>query len=505
MLIDMAAADRLHRFRQSTAYRTAIICTCLLWATPLLAYTFNGAQMRLSGDDYCYNGILQVYGFWQMQWVSYTQLTLFNGNRYTLTLFSALAGLFGPQANGWLPGLALLIWASSLSWAIYWTSKALKFPLMGREAILLAVQAITLSLAQTPSLEQSLYWRSAMLPYLAPLAAFSLLAGCVCLVQLAGKILATRVGGDPTAINPGRGFSEVGAVLQLTLSGFATLLFGGAAYRDRGKTGGMQKNQAGWAAGANLAGSVIALLLLSLSPYLQQASTMLPERASLDTLRQMIPYNAAVFLHSMLKMHWLGWLCSLIATTSLAWIWSREYPKDSLSSRMLLRITSGIPIAGLVSVLVCMAPNAYIQQSSPELRALLLPQFAWMVTLMGLGIAGGLWLDKIARTLKISGLPLAWAALVLVLLTGFYVLQPSQEAFSQNGRYRRWAELWDVRDTEIRAAKVAGISDLEVIELDHIIPGVGELSPDSNYWYNNCAEMYYGINSIAANQPGWDK
>jgi hypothetical protein len=46
---------------------------------------------------------------------------------------------------------------------------------------------------------------------------------------------------------------------------------------------------------------------------------------------------------------------------------------------------------------------------------------------------------------------------------------------------------------------------LEVMQLDHVIPDVGELNPDPGYWYNQCAAGYYGIDSISANQPGWDQ
>jgi hypothetical protein len=37
------------------------------------------------------------------------------------------------------------------------------------------------------------------------------------------------------------------------------------------------------------------------------------------------------------------------------------------------------------------------------------------------------------------------------------------------------------------------------------LPDIGELDPDPGYWYNQCAAGYYGVDTISANQPGWDQ
>jgi hypothetical protein len=45
--------------------------------------------------------------------------------------------------------------------------------------------------------------------------------------------------------------------------------------------------------------------------------------------------------------------------------------------------------------------------------------------------------------------------------------------------------------------------DEKGIRVDHIISDVRKLSLDPDNWYNNCAEMYYGIKAIYADLPGW--
>jgi hypothetical protein len=69
---------------------------------------------------------------------------------------------------------------------------------------------------------------------------------------------------------------------------------------------------------------------------------------------------------------------------------------------------------------------------------------------------------------------------------------------------KKWSLLWDQRDEQIRKAAQRGESSIEVIALDHPIPGLAELGANPNVAYNQCAEEYYGIPEISANLPGWD-
>jgi hypothetical protein len=69
--------------------------------------------------------------------------------------------------------------------------------------------------------------------------------------------------------------------------------------------------------------------------------------------------------------------------------------------------------------------------------------------------------------------------------------------------FTRWSRLWDERHARLVAAGQNNIETIHVMALDHVIEDVGELSPDQDYWYNNCAEMVYGVDEIIADQPGW--
>ena len=72
-------------------------------------------------------------------------------------------------------------------------------------------------------------------------------------------------------------------------------------------------------------------------------------------------------------------------------------------------------------------------------------------------------------------------------------------------RYQRWAQFWDRRDSVLRQSSRQGELDVHVMEIDHIIPRVGELSPQPDAWYNQCASIYYRLHTISADLPGWDE
>ena len=88
---------------------------------------------------------------------------------------------------------------------------------------------------------------------------------------------------------------------------------------------------------------------------------------------------------------------------------------------------------------------------------------------------------------------------------GAYALGTMISTLDDLDRYQRWARFWDARHAQIVSERRAGAGAIEVVLMDHIIPDVAELQPDPNYFYNNCAEWYYDIQSLAANQSGWDE
>jgi hypothetical protein len=162
-----------------------------------------------------------------------------------------------------------------------------------------------------------------------------------------------------------------------------------------------------------------------------------------------------------------------------------------------------IPVVSFLLVSASMLPNAYVEVSYPPQRTLIIPTFILVSTVF----AGGIWAGSTAAyLLRNSGIRsvIAAAVYILIAVCALYPLFSIPSILSERARYQRWAEFWDARDHQIRVASQGGIELVEVVQIDHLIPDVNELSPDENNWYNNCAEEYYKIRSLVANQPGWD-
>jgi len=152
-----------------------LIFAALAVLVPLIAFGLNGSYMRYSGDDYCYAGYFTQHGLIGSVWNTYFGPSPFHGNRFSLTFFSGLADAVGPTANAALPTLALVLWVASLTYALRIGMRLAGHFIKPWIPIVLALFLVFQTLYQAPDLRQSLYWRSGMLPYLAPLIANTLL------------------------------------------------------------------------------------------------------------------------------------------------------------------------------------------------------------------------------------------------------------------------------------------------------------------------------------------
>ncbi len=151
-----------------------------------------------------------------------------------------------------------------------------------------------------------------------------------------------------------------------------------------------------------------------------------------------------------------------------------------------------------------MSPSVYAQNAYPGERALLPARFISVISIFTLGWLIGLALRLPANlSNRFAILPLGMLVILAMLFA--YPLRTVPKIMSNIPFYSKWSEAWDTRDQSIREAKAAGQTTIEVINIDHPIKDIGELNPDPSYWYNVCAAQYYGVASIKADLPGWDK
>jgi hypothetical protein len=87
--------------------------------------------------------------------------------------------------------------------------------------------------------------------------------------------------------------------------------------------------------------------------------------------------------------------------------------------------------------------------------------------------------------------------MLIVLILAIYPFRASLQVIQEVPEYRRRAEKWDARETQIKTLIAQGETDLTIVQLDGV-DGVKELDTFASHWVNVCAAKYYEVNSIRA-------
>ncbi len=265
------------------------------FSVPLLGYFVTSTFMRYSGDDYCYAASLTQFGFWKSQWLSYTQILTYNGNRYALTLFSNLADLLGPRFNGFLPGIMLVLWLLGLAFLLKTSFEIFSVRVISKPmfAFWLAEILAFFTLYQTPDIAQSLYWRSGMLPYFAPIVANVLL-----LLWVSRSALRSRSFWSAGVLAfffswLSGGCSETGVMFQAGLWGAIFVII----WFNRNRVGHMRYiSQLMPFVLAVLVGTIVAAITLAFSPTLQDRNLPSPDLSRISRSLSMAGWNTFLLL-----------------------------------------------------------------------------------------------------------------------------------------------------------------------------------------------------------------
>jgi len=505
-------------------------------------------------DDYCYSVILANRSFWQGQIDSYLHETTYAGNRFSLTLGLALSELAGRWTVPILPGLAILLFVAGL-YGVIRRIHDVGGPTLNKIQALLAAAAIALfTISTAPNWVQVIYWRTGMFTYFAPLVSGTYLA----LVLLdAGKRRKWRrllmVGAFALALLTG-GFSETAAVVQVTALALALLI---ASLTD--------KKYRPWLfpLGAALAGGVLAIVLLLLSPAnATRWATSYSAPSDLRTTLAGALYNAVYFYVYTAYRQTLPYLFVFLFFGLFALLDKSLQQNIRLLSNksLVLWMVIWLGVAFLLTA-AAMAPSQYVESSYPGARALIIPRFVSVVAGAAISsLAGGLvgkWLNNQRRIrltliaesvivvlflgfwltagqnhltppaypdmrtyvhyhwvviigfvffgLILGGL-LVWRVknqVALAILFGICLLEPllvANRVYIALPAFRDRAVMWDQREEQILMARANGEQEITVRALDSLA-GIAELSDNSDYWVNNCAERYYGVKSLRAVEP----
>lgn len=467
----------------------------------LAGYAYMGSFIRLIGDDYCYGGILQTEGFFGGQRVSYMEDVPYHGDRYTLTFVSFLISLLPPAVNGWIPfltiglyGWALYLFFTNLLKKINW-----EFPALYRVLIALATAYFTLLLA--PTVRQSLYFRSAMLPSFAPIIGTIFLVGQLLRIEKPKSYQVVLVG--VLAFVNG-GLAENGAAFQGVALGLLLL----TALWDVKQSGWKQ-----WSALflplAGIVGTVLSVGVMALSPSI--SATLDAGKVPLGTaLRLSLAHTVDAYKGFFRAKQTAFEMIMLLGYFSVALSsWIKRTPMEKLSFNFKSFIFS-LAISQIVSltlIFAIMLPSAYSRGVYPDPRHLIavsvIMVINWIFVGLQFGKVGIAIVSRFSR--RKSKLYIVFFVLFLFFIGLIYPIRYSFEVIEDRHLYQYWAREWTERDATIRAAAARGETEVHVLLMDHLIEDVGELGPDPvQNWYNLCAADYYGVD-IYADQPGWEE
>lgn len=477
-------------------------------STALFYIGLLATKMRLSGDDYCFNAILSQEGFWGMQPRSYIEVSMVSGNRFSQTFFSGLAGLSPTWGNALLVISCLIAWVAGMMWLVRWLSTKLQFRLTRVEALIIAESFACLVLWSTERLDQSVLWRSAMTAYFLPIAGFTwLLLFVIWTAQSESQKWWKLVIIYLTALISA-GFSETAAAVG---GGFLGLVLT-AVLSMR-----VRKNKHAkrflFPLLISIFGVMTAVALLYFSPVTAMRRSTLPEPITAKELLSLLALNIKTYLWLAVMRRTLTLVLPFGFGLGLGLLYvlgQRNMDRQKMMKPTWKNLILWIVLLSFASIflIACvMLPATYVQVSYPPERALILAQ----VVLTTVCIVGGVLillgfgdifnLDRI-KNAGLYSLLKAVSLMMILSVTISSVLLLQKHA-SKLEFYDRWSRFWDERHEELMDAGRKNKNEIHVIELDHVISDVGELSPDPDYWYNNCAEMYYGIDKIYADQPGW--
>lgn len=521
----------------------------ILFMAVVALYGFSAAQARLLQDDYCYFSILDETRFFQSQAHSYTSVTTYSGNRYSLSFNMGLIDLLGGvKIYPFLPWIIILFWLTGLYFFTKTILQLFNIDLEPWKIVLISELIILFNLALTPNWIQVFYWSSGRMPYLTPTIWIGWLFFLIfhpsqkakwahSLSLLAVFLIAFYIGGFSETVN----FALITiSIIVLLLSFLAPKL----------------KYARALAITATVA-ALLSLAFLYFSPVVQMRATSLyGETSNLWVALLRSVRGGLRFFFSFVKHRPFFLLAAFVIINLLGSILFKDLV-FSIQRKTYLKGLIISTIALLLIIIATMLPSYYAESSHPGDRALNVPTFffviylcfisfstqiftkdhskarqtflwlniflgfalaiLWMITktafhrppdfLTFLSILGQKpWIIIIVLTIGLAifllrrkkpHLTLSVATIILILA------QLMTYSASQASILKERANLWDKREQEILTQKEAGMLEIQVPALDSLV-GIAEINLNPKHWVNVCAARYYKVQQINTVEPVLD-
>jgi hypothetical protein len=481
-----------HTFPNLRLLHVALFLLSLSLLAGLGVFAYLGIFSRYSADDYCFSSrlaetdnLLDATLDWYLD----------TSNRYTTMPLVGISEWFGPSAIQFLPGLAIGLWVASLAWTLSNFSEKSRFSYPRLTGFVLAGLIAYYSILEAPNRHQSLYWRSGMVTYFAPLVAFGFLAGLILTETWRGN-LRSKSAWSAVLIVIWLGFFLAGGLSETTLAiqsgalGLAILM---VSFLPRSE----QKRKALTLLLTGLSASFLALVVIFLSPANALRVRAFGPPPSVADMLQFSLIFAWDFMRDTFESLPTPMFVSLFTAVLLGFsLSSGESPLSKL--KPLIFSLNAIPFITYLLIFASMTPSVYGQGSYPGARALMATRAVMVTGWVAFGFLSGAFLrrtiDRVPVNSRVRSLMIG-AGVLLLYLGSAYPLYSTGQTLELLPEHRARAERWDAREAEIRQMIASGERDLVV----RLLPGwqeVKEIDGDPGHWVNLCAAEYYGVNSI---------
>ncbi|MGV8026819.1 MAG: DUF6056 family protein [Anaerolineaceae bacterium] len=462
-------------------FKIALILANLFLLIALTIYAYRGFFSRYWADDYCFGTIYNEHGLFEGTRFFYQNTS----NRFAAYFLVGLNELFGVNAIHFLPTLMILVTVLIFTRVFHLLFRVIKIPQPWYSSLFLSQLLTYFMLLMAPNLFQSLFWRSGMVSYFAPIPCL----GLTLIILLPGLLNGYNkwyglVGIFLMAFFSA-GLSETFAALETGL--WVVLILSDFLFVSKKQRQPLLKGVL-----SALIGSLAAMGIMILAPGNSMRLATLEQASNLwQVIFLSLKFAASFAYHTLLGLPIPVFI--LFTTVLIFGYHLSGHGKLVLQESVWRKILLGSLIVGTILLVCVTAPTAYGMLAYPEERAWMLGRFVTVFTIIVAGFSAGIlshrWMDRFVDTCLVF--------IIILLVLSLYPLKGAWAEWQQIPKWQAIAQAWDVRHADIQQKVSAGETFLTVKAFDSI-GTVAELTDDPNYWVNTCAATYYGVEEITA-------
>jgi hypothetical protein len=448
---------------------------------------FLGFYTRYWADDYCYAALFENSDFFDANISAYLTITHFASNRFSLTFFSGIFEFFGMNFIRFLPLLSIFSLFIAIFLLLSEIKNIIKFSYSKIYNLFFSELLVFFCLYLAPNRFQILYWRSGMLPYLAPIifGTFSIFVFLTSLNKKEHKFILQFVLFFLCFFTGG--FSETGIAPFLLIYLFF-LIF--SLINIKTIKTSFRINHL-LSASSGFLGYIIAFILLICSPPNRLRMVNSEQTYNLFILLQRsitFSFDFIIDKFSSIPIPITIFVCIFFCLGVLL-----KVNNQTINFKWYVILFLTAWAFSITLIAASFAPTVFAQSAYPELRAQIFAMYVLLFLLAFIAILTGQYFYVLFSARFIT--KVQTLSLIILLLLSFYSIKAFGNTYPSLRIFHNRAETWDRRVAFIQENKELNILDFQIKAIDSYA-GVIELQPNPEFWINKCAAITFGVNSL---------